>query len=155
MTSHFTLEEFARSETAARLALPNRVPREHLTNAYATLAMLERIRAFLTRRAGFDVPMTISSGYRSEKVNAAVGSRPTSDHVIGAAADWRAPVFGSPLEICKLLAVEVDRLAIGQLINEFPGPNGWVHTSIMVPAAPVNRVLTVTAGRVMPGVLAG
>ncbi|MGL4648136.1 MAG: D-Ala-D-Ala carboxypeptidase family metallohydrolase [Caldilineaceae bacterium] len=152
MTPNFTLSEFERSQAAARRGLLNRVPVELMANATATLMMLQRIRDFLSARAGRPVPITISSGYRSLAVNKAVGGAKTSDHTRAAAVDWSADSFGTPFEICSALQQRVDELGIGQLINEFP-PHGWVHTSIERPQRPVNRVITISAAGTVPGIV--
>lgn len=136
------MAEFTRSQTAIRAGLDNTLPVELLANALRTASMLQRIRDFLSRTAGRDVPIQITSGYRSPEVNRRVGGSPRSDHLLGLAADWVAPDFGTPSTIVRVLAAEVDKLGIGQLIDEFP-PNGWVHTAVRVPDAEVNRVLVI------------
>lgn len=151
---HFSLAEFAASTTAARRGLDNTLPAELVPAAHETLAMLQRIRNWLSQQAGRDVPIVLSSGYRSPAVNAAVGSGPGSDHLRAAAADWRAPSFGTPMAICTALAPMVGVLGIGQLINEFPGPGGWVHTSTRVPEKAANRIITITTAGVRVGVVA-
>jgi zinc D-Ala-D-Ala carboxypeptidase len=149
MTPNFTLREFVRSQTATRLGLDNQLPAELMPNARATLQMLERIRAFLSSRAGRDVPLVISSGYRCAAVNAAVGSGAGSDHRQALAADWDAPAFGTPYEICKALAPQVSALGIGQLAHEF---GEWVHVSTRVAARPVNRIITISHAGTVPGI---
>ena len=138
----FRLDEFERSEVAARRGWDNSLPVELLSNALRTASMLQGIRDFLSAVAGRDVPILITSGYRSPRVNAAVRGSPGSDHLQGMAADWVAPAFGSPSAIVRVLAPEVERLRIGQLIDEFP-PRGWVHTSTRRPELAVNRVLQI------------
>lgn len=138
--ANFTLEEFTFSQAAARRGLDNRVPPALLASAQTTLAMLERIRAFLSERKGHPVPLLISSGYRSPEVNAAVGGSARSDHMQALAADWTAPAFGTPYQVCAALVPEVDNLRIGQLIHEF---GRWVHTSVPKPLNLVNRIITI------------
>ena len=48
-------------------------------------------------------PVLISSGYRSPKLNKAIGGSSTSAHMSGLAADFSCPGFGTPLAICKEL----------------------------------------------------
>lgn len=152
MVEHFDLDEFCASDTAARLKIDNDIPDELSHNAWASLLMLEGIRAHLSDVAGVDVPVTIVSGYRCDKLNSAVGGAPNSDHLKGMAADIRAPAFGSPYEIAQELAKHVDDLGIGQLINEFPGPHGWVHVSTRKPDKLVNRIITITSQGAIVGV---
>lgn len=152
LTEHFTLEEFERSQTAARLGIDNRVPKDLLGFARETAAMLERIRSHLSTVRGAPVPIYISSGFRCLELNRAVGSGDGSDHLKAMAVDWEAPAFGNPTSICRELSAHVDDLAIGQLINEFPDRNGWVHTSIRQPRKVLNRVITITADGTVAGV---
>ncbi len=150
--THFDLDEFCASDTAVRLKISNDPPEDLQPNAWATMAMLETIRAHLSAVSGKDVPVTIVSGYRSESLNKAVGGVPSSDHLRGMAADIRAPAFGSPYQIAQELARHVDTLGIGQLINEFPGPRGWVHVSTRKPDKLVNRIITITDNGTVVGV---
>ena len=153
LVQHFDIAEFCASDTAVRLRIENELPPDLEPNAWATLAMLEKIRSHLSKKAGKDVPITILSGYRCPDLNRAVRGVPTSDHVKGMAADIRAPAFGSPVEIAKELAAHVDDLGIGQLINEFPGASGWCHVSTRKPDKLVNRIITITAAGPVVGVM--
>ncbi len=152
--THFDLDEFCASDTATRLRIDNGLPEDLEPSAWATLAMLERVRAHLSRKAGKDVPITILSGYRCERLNAAVNGADSSDHVKACAADIRAPAFGRPIDVARELSAHVDALGIGQLINEFPGPSGWVHVSTKKPSKLINRIITITDQGVTAGVRA-
>jgi len=153
LSSHFTLDEFCRSETAVRRGISNDLPAELLAAARATATMLEGIRSKLSALAGRDVPMSISSGYRCIVLNRAIGSSDSSDHVRAQAADWTAPAFGSPTDICEALAPYVSGLGIGQLINEYPDRHGWIHTSTRTPDKAVNRIITITGRGTSVGVV--
>jgi zinc D-Ala-D-Ala carboxypeptidase len=150
MTPHFTLAEFCRSGTAARRGIDNTLPAELVPAALQTLEMLERIRQRLSDITQRDVPIIISSGYRSHALNIVIGSSSTSDHPRACAADWTAPAFGSPADICKALAPLVGDLGIGQLIHEY---GQWVHTSTRMPALAVNRVITISRAGTVPGIV--
>lgn len=153
LTSHITLEEFCRSDTATRRGIPNDLPAELQAQARGLAEMLERIRAHLSGKAGRDVPILISSGYRCITLNRAIGSSDTSDHVRACAADWTAPAFGSPTAICEELAPLVGVLGIGQLINEYPDRHGWVHTSTRVPDKAINRIISITGRGTSVGIV--
>lgn len=155
LSENFTLHEFCRSGTATRLGIVNHLPADLLPNAKRTAQMLQRIRAFLSKRAGRDVPMRITSGYRCLPLNRAIRSGDTSDHVQALAADWEAPTFGSPTEICEALMPMVGALEIGQLINERPDADGWVHTGVRLPVKMINRVITITGRGTSVGILRG
>lgn len=139
LTQHFTVEEFTASSTAARLGIDNSLPAALLTQANLTAQMMERIRSFLSGRAGEDIAVLTSSGYRCLALNRAIGSSDTSDHPRMMAVDFKAPKFGSPLAVCKALVPHMTELGIGQLIYE----HTWVHVSSRVPDKAINRVLTV------------
>jgi len=134
MTSHFSLEEFTASDTAARLGIDNQVPDDLLENALTTLQMMERIRFHI------DAPITITSGYRCAALNRAVGSKSGSDHTLAFAVDFKAPKAGTPYKIAKDLASVIDIVGIGQLILEF---GAWVHVSLARPEKTINRIITI------------
>ena len=139
MTPHFSLEEFTASDTAARLGIDNRLPDELREAAQRTLEMMERIRFHI------DAPITITSGYRCEALNKAVGSKPGSDHTMALAVDFKAPRAGTPYEIAKDLASVIGIVGIGQIILEYASLNGsgWVHVSTRIPDKVINRIITI------------
>ena len=80
-------------------------------------------------RAKFDKPITITSGYRSEELCEAIGSKKTSQHAKGQAVDFE--IAGVPnIKVAYWLQNNVD---FDQLILEFYNPDdnagGWVHIS--------------------------
>lgn len=85
----FTLEEFTTSRTAKRLGIDNEPSEREIDN-------LRRLcRDFLQPiRDLYDKPVIITSGYRSEALNRAVGGVSDSYHVTGEAADFY--VAGGP-----------------------------------------------------------
>jgi uncharacterized protein YcbK (DUF882 family) len=146
LTKNFSLAEFVATQ---HRNIDNTLPSQLMPQAMATAAMLERIRAALSALAGRDVPILISSGYRCPALNSAVGSGATSDHPKAMAVDWIAPAFGTPHQICKALAPQMDALGIGQLIHEF---GRWVHVSSRTPSRPNNRIITITSAGARPGI---
>lgn len=141
LTPHFTREEFTASDTALRLGIDNSLPEQMLDEARRTCEMMERIRARLTRLAGQQVPIVVTSGYRCLQLNRAIGSADTSDHVRAMAMDFKAGYFGAPYHVARMLAPLVDELSIGQLIHEY---GTWVHVSTRLPADPINRIITIS-----------
>jgi hypothetical protein len=139
MTPHFSLEEFTASDTAARLGIDNSLPDELREAAQRTLEMMERIRFHI------DAPITITSGYRCEALNKAIGSKPGSDHTMAFACDFKAPKAGTPFQIAASLAPVIKIIGIGQLILEYAAPDGggWVHVSTRIPEKIINRVITI------------
>ena len=146
LTQHFTLEEFTRSGKAAELGLDNTPPPELLPRLILTAELLERIRATL------GVPVTVTSGYRSPKVNLAVGSSSGSDHPHGYAADIVAPAYGTPYDVARTLAPLVSTLGIGQIILECIKGKRWVHVSTHTPEKAINRIITITDSGVLVGI---
>ncbi len=117
LSPNFTLEELTISQTASRLGLDNTPPAEVLETLKNTAVRMEAVRALLMR------PILVSSGYRSQKVNAAVGGVANSAHCQGWAVDFISPGFGDPFHICQ--AVAASRLEFDQCIQE----GTWVHIS--------------------------
>lgn len=117
---YFTIAEMVRSDTADRLAIDNRLPKDLLPN----------VRNLITNvldplREAYGKPITVNSGYRCLKLNEAVGGSPTSDHMQGCAADITG---GSPIENKKLFdLVQSLGLPFDQLIDE--KGYAWVHVS--------------------------
>jgi len=138
LTPHFTLAELTHSSTATRLGLDNTPPPELVPRLVFVAEMLERIRATL------GTPVVVTSAYRGQAVNRAVGGVTSSDHTQGHAADFVAPRFGTPYQIAKTLAPLVDTLSIGQLILEGVKGKQWIHVSTRTPPKAANRVITIT-----------
>jgi len=117
LSPHFTLEELTASETADRQGIDNQPTDVKVKNHLKILAKnLEDVRECLGS------PIHINSAYRSLVVNALLGSKPTSAHVKGLAADFVCPGFGTPKEVVQRLSSS--NVAYDQLILEF---DRWVH----------------------------
>ncbi len=119
LTKNFSFEEMVQSQTAARLGISNAPPAALIPRLTLVAEALETVRTLL------GVPVIVSSGYRCAKLNSACGGVPTSAHCLGWAADFIAPQFGSPLEVCK--KIEASDLKFDQLIYEY---GQWTHLSI-------------------------
>ena len=124
LSEHFTLAELIASDWAERNQVDNTPPTEIIENLKRLAAKLEEVRTLL----GY--PITINSGYRSSKVNKAIGGKPTSSHVQGLAADIKCPQFGTPEQVCK--KISESNMAWDQLILEYATPDGrgWTHIGI-------------------------
>ena len=118
LSPNFTLEELTHSETAERQGLDNTPNEDVKANLTRLARFLEEVRAILKR------PIMVNSAYRSPKVNEAIGSKPTSQHCNGCAADIKVPGL-TPNDIVKELLKT--NLEYDQLIREF---DSWVHISI-------------------------
>lgn len=149
LSPHLTLEEFTDSDTATRLGINNDLPLELVEEGRRTAELLERIRAYLSEQAAKPIPIQVSSGYRCPALNTAIGSGPSSDHPKAMALDFKAPAFGTPLDICQALAPVVEQLGIGQIIFE----HTWVHVSTRAPSDPVNAILTLQGKGYVTGII--
>ncbi|BDC46011.1 D-Ala-D-Ala carboxypeptidase family metallohydrolase [Paraburkholderia terrae] len=128
LTTHFTLEELTISQTATRRGIDNTPSPAAVDNLKKVAALLEQVRTLLGTK-----PVLVSSGYRSPGVNAAVGGASNSRHLLGLAADFTCPSFGSPKAICKEIAES--ELAFDQLIFE----GAWVHIGLPPDNTPSRR----------------
>jgi len=138
LSPHFTLAELIASTKAHERGIDNTPPPELIPRMMLLAELLERVRVEL------GAPINITSGYRCQKLNMAVGGVTSSDHTQGHAADVVAPGYGTPYEVAKLLAPLVSSLGIGQLILEGIKGKQWVHISTRTPEKVSNRVITIT-----------
>jgi len=154
MLRNFSIKEFTDSVKAKELRIDNSLPEGLEDIAESTLQMMQGIRDHLSAVKDDEVPITITSGYRCPKLNKAIGGGLVSDHLKAMAVDFRAPAFGTPIEVARELSKHVDALGIGQLINEYPerGSDGWVHVSTRKPVKAFNRVITITQAGPIVGV---
>ena len=116
MTPHFTLAELTHTDHRSLDNTPN--PGE-LANLKRLAEFLETVKTTLNGKA-----VMINSGYRSKAVNDAVGSRDTSQHRLGLAADFRVPGMTPDAVVRAIIAA---KLPYDQLIREF---DAWTHISI-------------------------
>jgi zinc D-Ala-D-Ala carboxypeptidase len=124
LSEHFSLAEFTYSQTASRAGIDNTPTKEAYVNLQALAEIMEAVRALCG-----DSPVTITSGYRNEKVNALVGGSTNSAHISGLACDFIVPAYGTPLDVCHTLEPHLDTLGVDQLIHEY---DDWVHLAITV-----------------------
>lgn len=119
ISPNFSLTEFIKSSTAAKLRVGNMPTAPHYQNLRICAMGLEQVRAIL-----FDNRVTVMSGYRNPRINAAVGGSPTSGHALGYAADIVVEDY-TPLEVATALSQSF--LVFDQLIYE--PSRGIVHIS--------------------------
>ena len=133
LSPNFTLEELVFSQSATRLGIDN-------TPDDATVGNLKTLCATLLEpaRALLNVPLHIDSGYRSPALNAQVGGSPTSEHVLGCAADC-IPISMSSKDAFDLL--RASDLPYDQIIFECAQ---WVHLG-MHPNGEAPRRMAMTA----------
>jgi len=116
LTEHFTLEELTTTDHREFDNTPNETERANLVRL---AGLLELVKVALGGK-----PIMVNSAFRSKQVNDAVGSKDSSQHRIGCAADIRVPGV-TPDQVVK--AVIAAKLPFDQLIREF---DRWTHISI-------------------------
>jgi zinc D-Ala-D-Ala carboxypeptidase len=116
LTEHFTLAELTHTDHRNLENVPNEKEFENLKRL---ASFLEEVKTVLKGR-----PIMVNSAFRSKAVNDAVGSKDTSQHRVGCAADFRVPGM-APDEVVRTI-VATD-LKFDQIIREF---DAWTHISI-------------------------
>jgi len=116
LTEHFTLEELTFTNHREFDNTPNE---EELANLQRLAEFLEKVKMVLRGK-----PVMINSAFRSKQVNDSVGSKDSSQHRLGCAADIRIPNM-TPDEVVQTLMAS--GLEYDQLIREF---DSWTHISI-------------------------
>lgn len=116
MTPHFTLAELTHTDHRVFDNTPNE---QELANLKRLALFLEQVKTVLGGK-----PIMVNSAFRSKQVNDAVGSKDTSQHRIGCAADIRVPSM-TPDQVVR--AIIASGLPYDQIIREF---DRWTHVSI-------------------------
>ena len=132
LSNSFTLAEMLKSNTASRLDIKEQfnAPKEVIDNlTILCKKLLQPIRDSL------EMPIRVTSGYRCEKLNKAIGGSSKSQHVKGQAADIELWIAGQEKngilldEIINLSfknEIEFDQLIIEYPVNDVPQ---WIHIS--------------------------
>ena len=116
LTEHFSLEELTHTDHREFDNTPNDA---ELENIKRLAEFLEEVKTVLGGK-----PIMVNSAFRSKQVNDAVGSKDTSQHRIGCAADIRVPSM-TPDEVVR--AVIASGIGYDQIIREF---DRWTHISV-------------------------
>lgn len=116
LSEHFTYEELTHTDHREFDNTPNA---DELANLKRLASFLEQVKTVLGGK-----PIMVNSAFRCKQVNDAVGSKDTSQHRIGCAADIRVPNM-TPDEVVK--AVIASGIGYDQIIREF---DRWTHISV-------------------------
>ena len=133
LTKHFTLEELCASATAKARGIQNKPNAQQIISlVYLAAYVLEPLREAMHE------PIPISSGFRCEQLNRAVGGVSNSQHMKGQAADLC--IGGDMKKGRKWFDFIKTHLNFDQLIWEHSS-NGtyWVHVSFVHPDFGRNR----------------
>jgi uncharacterized protein YcbK (DUF882 family) len=125
LSEHFSLEELTHTD---HREFDNTPTDTELANLVRLANFLEEVKVVLNNK-----PIMINSAFRSKQVNDAVGSKDSSQHRIGCAADIRVPGM-TPDEVVR--AVIGSKLPYDQVIREF---DRWTHISIPNHSADIPR----------------
>ena len=116
MTPHFSLDELTHTD---HRKLDNTPDAQELANLQRLAEFLETVKTALGGK-----PVMISSAFRSKAVNDAVGSKDSSQHRQGLAADFKVPGMVPDAVVRAIIAAN---LPFDQIIREF---DAWTHNSI-------------------------
>ena len=116
LSVHFTLDELTHTDHRQFDNTPNA---SELANLIRLAGLLEDVKILLGGK-----PIIVNSAFRSKAVNDAVGSKDSSQHRIGCAADIRVPGV-TPDEVVR--AVIASGIEYDQIIREF---DRWTHISV-------------------------
>jgi zinc D-Ala-D-Ala carboxypeptidase len=122
LSQNFSLRELTKSQTAERKGISNEPSEEHIENLKLLCNnVLQKVRD------QFGV-VSISSGYRSPELCEALGSKSTSQHARGQAADFEC--YG--VDNNELFNWVIGNVEFDQAILEFydgDPESGWLHVS--------------------------
>ena len=116
LTTHFTLEELTHTDHRELDNTPNETEKANLMRL---AVFLEDVKTLLG-----GAPIMVNSAFRSKAVNDSVGSKDTSQHRVGCAADIRVPGLTPDQVVQKIIASD---LGYDQVIREF---DRWTHISV-------------------------
>jgi hypothetical protein len=116
LSPHFSLEELTHTDHRTLDNTPND---EEKANLQRLAEFLELVKVALGNK-----PVMVNSAFRSKAVNDAVGSKDTSQHRLGCAADIRVPGMTPDAVVRALMAAQ---LPYDQIIREF---DSWTHISV-------------------------
>ena len=116
LTEHFTLEELTVTSHREFDNTPNDT---EITNLTRLAEFLEQVKIVLGNK-----PVMINSAFRSKQVNDSVGSKDSSQHRVGCAADIRVPGMTPNQVIQTIMQSDIQ---YDQIIREF---DSWTHISI-------------------------
>jgi putative chitinase len=123
LSQNFTLDELTHTDHRELDNTPNDI---EINNLKRLAEFLEQVKTVLGGK-----PVMVNSAFRSKAVNDAVGSKDSSQHRVGCAADLRIPGM-TPDEVVK--AIIASSIGYDQVIREF---DRWTHVS--VPTEPMGK----------------
>lgn len=135
-TKNFSYDELIASATAKRLGLDNTpTPEEKEKLRQLAEDILQPIRD------AWKSPIVVTSGYRSEEVNKAVGGVKASQHRLGEAADIKVGGKERNRKLFNFIYKLISKgdIKVGQLIDEYS--YSWIHISLPRKGKENNQIL--------------
>jgi hypothetical protein len=133
LTEHFTLAEMTRSSSHPEIYnVPSPAAVENLKRV---CMWLEELRFIYNKTYNTKVewePIRVTSGYRSEKLNRAVGGAKDSNHLYGCAADIRCQGCEQALRYAAILMNWADEMKyeFDEIIVEKKFNSYWLHFAV-------------------------
>ena len=130
LTPHFSLLEMVRSTSHPEV--PNNPTPKQVENLRRVCQWLEKMRDIRNQAHGEELPVKISSGFRSKMLNRAVGGVNDSNHLDGCAADIICKDCTQAVEYAFLLIIlfRQAKEQFDELFIERKGVRFWVHFAV-------------------------
>jgi len=128
LSQNFTLDELTHTDHRELDNTPNDI---EINNLKRLAEFLEQVKTVLGGK-----PVMVNSAFRSKAVNDAVGSKDSSQHRVGCAADIRIPGMTPDVVVKAIIASDI---GYDQVIREFASPTGGGWTHISVPTEPMGK----------------
>lgn len=127
ISKNFDYKEFEKSDTASRM---------HITNVISSFEVRDNIKALVDNvlqplRDACGYPLFINSGYRCLKLNEAVGGVPTSQHVMGQAADVGCSDPLALARLAKKMKLDFDQMILYPTFVHFSYDEGRNRNKIL------------------------
>ena len=138
LSEHLSVAEYIKSDTAKRKGISNSMTAAHTENAKVLAAKI-----FEPIRLHFGKPIFLSSGYRSEALNSAIGGSSSSQHCSAEAMDLDQDDRGTGVTNRMVFDYIKDHLVFDQLIFEMGDDQNpdWVHVSYKVSGTQRKQIL--------------
>lgn len=134
MAKYFSYYEFIKSSTATKLGIDNNPTDETIQdNILELMGVMDKIRErwtdYCKENCLSDPAVIITSGYRCNALNKAVGGSKTSAHRVGAACDFEAK-NGRNKDLFKVVqeVLKECQISFDQLIDEYD--YSWIHLGL-------------------------
>jgi hypothetical protein len=138
LSEHLSVAEYIKSDTAKRKGISNSMTAAHTENAKVLAAKI-----FEPIRVHFGKPIYVSSGYRSQALNSAIGGSSSSQHCSAEAIDLDQDDRGTGVTNRMVFDYIKDNLDFDQLIFELGDEQNpdWVHVSYKVSGTQRKQIL--------------